>query len=154
MILISNSDDAASWLPGVTVVRDARPERGSLVGLHTALTHARSDVLVVAWDMPFVTSDLLGLIRSRAKGEPFATVPEGPRGAEPFCAVYTSSCLPTIRTALDEGDLRLWKILRRLPSVTRIPATDLTTVGDPGRLFFNVNDAQDLEIARGMAETG
>ena len=36
LILVSNAADAADWMSDVTIVPDARTERGSLVGLHTA----------------------------------------------------------------------------------------------------------------------
>jgi molybdopterin-guanine dinucleotide biosynthesis protein A len=150
LILLSNAHDAEHWLAGVTVVRDARPERGSLVGLHTALTHRSSPILVVAWDMPFVTSELLELIVSRSVHEPFATLPSGVEGPEPFCAAYMPACLPFVEAALDTGDLRMSSMLRRLPSATLIPANEVASIGDPTRLFFNVNTPHDLAVAEEM----
>jgi len=150
LILLSNAEDAECWLPGVTVIRDARSERGSLVGLHTALTHASSPILVVAWDMPFVTGELLALIVSRSVHEHFATLPTGVQGPEPFCATYTPACLPFVETALGSGDLRMSSMLRRLPSATLIPTSEVARIGDPARLFFNVNTLHDLTVAEEM----
>src|SRR2546428_649003 len=65
IMIVSNAEDAADWIPGIRVVHDLRPERGSLVGIHAAISHARAPVLVVAWDMPFVTRALLSTIRDR-----------------------------------------------------------------------------------------
>jgi molybdenum cofactor guanylyltransferase len=151
LLLVSNANDAPEWLPGVSTVSDIRPERGSLVGLHTALAHAQDDVMAVAWDMPFVTAELLELIRDRGRAEPFATVPEGERGLEPFCALYTRACIPVFERALDQTALRMSSALSCLPSITRISTLDVSSVGDPARLFFNVNDARDLAIADRMA---
>jgi molybdopterin-guanine dinucleotide biosynthesis protein A len=150
LILLSNADDTERWLPGVAVVRDERPERGSLVGLYTALTYTSSPILVVAWDMPFVTSELLELIVRRSVHERFATLPTGVEGPEPFCAAYTPNCLPFVEAALDAGDLRMSSMLRRLPSATLIPASELASLGDPARLFFNVNTPHDLAVAEEM----
>ncbi|MDB4878004.1 MAG: Molybdopterin-guanine dinucleotide biosynthesis protein [Gemmatimonadetes bacterium] len=147
LLLIGNSPDAASWLPHVLTVADVRPERGSLVGIHTALTQARATVFVVAWDMPFVSRELVRLIRDRAAGVEFATVPCGMDGPEPFCAIYTPACLPHVEAAIDAGDLRMSNLLARLPRVTYVPEADVSRVGDPDRLFFNVNDASDLAAA-------
>ncbi|HEY2025833.1 MAG TPA: molybdenum cofactor guanylyltransferase [Gemmatimonadaceae bacterium] len=151
MIVVSNMGGAADWLPGVNAVADLRPERGSLVGIHTALAHARETVLVVAWDMPFVNAELLRLIHDRSVTASFAAVPDGPFGPEAFCAAYGTACLPFIEAALDEGDFRLSTLLGRLPSVDHIANEAVRRAGDPARLFFNVNDAADLARAERLA---
>jgi molybdopterin-guanine dinucleotide biosynthesis protein A len=153
LIVISNAGESATWLPRIRVVSDVRRERGSLVGLHTALSVAGTSVMIVAWDMPFVSADLLRLIRDRGRLERFATVPEGSTGLEPFCAMYTPACIPIIESALDAGELRMSTMLARLPSLTRVSAAELVAVGDPARLFFNVNNAQDLKLAEEMASS-
>jgi molybdopterin-guanine dinucleotide biosynthesis protein A len=153
LILVSNAADAAHWMPGVAVARDARPERGSLVGLHTALSSstASDGALVVAWDMPFITAALLSLI-IEAKGDgAFAVVPEGPSGLEPMCAFYSRRCLPAIDAAIDGGDLRLSSFIERLSNVRRVVRSAVARVGDPLRLFFNVNTPGDLAAAEAMA---
>ena len=151
IIVVSNATDAPRWLPEARVVADVRIERGSLVGIHTALTRAGTDVIVVAWDMPFVTSSLMRLIRDRGRDERFATVPEGTKGLEPFCATYTPACLPILDAALDAGEFWMSTVLERLPSLTRITVAEMSTIGDPSRLFFNVNDAADLAFAEQMS---
>ncbi|HEY5060343.1 MAG TPA: molybdenum cofactor guanylyltransferase [Gemmatimonadaceae bacterium] len=151
MIVVSNMPGAADWLPGVNAVADLRPERGSLVGIHTALAHTRETVLVVAWDMPFVNAELLRLIRDRSAAASFAAVPDGPFGPEAFCAAYDAACLPFIEAALDGGDFRLSTLLGRLPSVDHVAKETVWRAGDPARLFFNVNDAADLARAERLA---
>lgn len=148
--IVSNADDAEQWDAGLPIVRDVRPERGSLVGLHTALITARTSVLVVAWDMPFVSRALLELITASGETEPFVTIPESPAGLEPFCALYTSACTPIVEAAIDAGDLRMSSMLRRFPSMTRLSEAEVTSVGDPARLFFNVNTPHDLAAAETM----
>jgi molybdopterin-guanine dinucleotide biosynthesis protein A len=153
LMVISNAPDAAQWLPGVPVHGDVRPERGSLVGLHTALTRAQADVLVVAWDMPFVSVPLLELIRDRPRGAALAIIPDGPRGLEPFCALYSRDCLPIIEAAIGAGDLRLSRLIASLPSIDRIPTPDIESLGDPTTLLFNVNTAEDLARAEAISAT-
>jgi molybdopterin-guanine dinucleotide biosynthesis protein A len=147
MLLVSNAPEASTWLPSARVVTDVRAERGSLVGLHSALVHARDTVLVVAWDMPFVTRELVSLIAFRAARSEYATVPMSESGAEPLCAAYTQACLPAIEAGLDEKDFRLSSLLARLPSVDYLSADELRTAGDSQRLFFNVNGSADLQAA-------
>jgi molybdopterin-guanine dinucleotide biosynthesis protein A len=152
LLLVSNAPDAASWLPGTRTVRDARPERGSLVGLHAALTHAGESVLAVAWDMPFVTSALLRIIAGTAAE--YAAVPLGPHGAEPFCALYTPACLPYLDAALDAIDLRVSSLLACLPRVDYLRDDQIAQSGNPARLFFNVNDAAGLAEANRLDAVG
>jgi molybdenum cofactor guanylyltransferase len=147
--LVSNSPGAGAWLPGVSSVTDARPERGSLVALHTALTEARGPVLVVAWDMPFVSPELLRRLVD-ATDEASAVIPEGPTGPEPLCAVYSPTCLPLIEASLDRGDFRLRSFVRALANVKVIRLDEVSRIGDPSRLFFNVNTVEDLVVAERM----
>lgn len=151
LILISSVTGASDWLPGVRVVPDGWRQRGSLVGIHAALTHARQPILLVAWDMPFVTGPLLRLLCDRATRSSFAAVPSSDSGLEPFCAVYTPKCLPWIEAAMAADDLRLSRVLERLPEFEQISVTDVSSVGDPARLFFNVNDTDDLAEAERLA---
>jgi molybdopterin-guanine dinucleotide biosynthesis protein A len=147
LILISNAPDADRWLEAVPAFADARVERGSVVGLHTALTHASDYVLVAAWDMPFVTPSLFALIAERAARSPYAVVPESTRGLEPLCAAYSTRCLPSIEAMIDAGEFRLSAVLDQLPSFERVAAADVATIGDPSRLFLNVNSPSELALA-------
>jgi molybdopterin-guanine dinucleotide biosynthesis protein A len=152
IVLIANAPDAPEWLPGVRVVRDRRPERGGLVGISTALEAAAgADVLVVAWDMPFVTPALLRTIASRLTPPIAAVVPYvGPR-AQGLCAAYAASCRPAADAAIARGDLAVSAFVDELPVVRRLGDAELSAIGDPARLFVNVNSAADLAAAEVLA---
>jgi molybdopterin-guanine dinucleotide biosynthesis protein A len=154
VILISGAPGAQDWLPGVRAISDTWRLRGSLVGIHSALAYAKQPILLVAWDMPFVTTALLEHIRDRATRSQFATIPESDAGLEPFCAAYTPECLPSIEAALAADDLRLGNLLARLPAYDRIPVDEIRAFGDPARLFFNVNSPPDLARAEALAAKG
>ncbi len=166
LLLVSNAPDASTWLPGVRTVPDVRPERGSLVALHTALHTAGDSVLVVAWDMPFVSAALLRRIVAEG-GDSLATIPEGATGLEPFCASYSPSCLPSLDAALDRGDFGVRAFLDQLSQLAQnaplaplaphtpvrvLPRHVVAEYGDPSRLFFNVNTLDDLAVAERMAD--
>jgi len=155
IVLIANAADAHDWLPGARVVRDARAERASVVGIHTALTAAAGEpVLVVAWDMPFVSAPLLAILRDRLRPGLDAVVPEGTDGLEPFCAVYAPSALAAIDAAIERHELRLGDVLASFGAVDRVPAAEVARFGPPETLFFNVNDRADLARAERMARGG
>jgi molybdopterin-guanine dinucleotide biosynthesis protein A len=148
-LLIANAPDASAWRPDLKTIPDARPGFGNLGGIYTAVTAEPGPVLCIAWDMPFVTEELLrALVQGAAAGAYDAFLPEssGPRGLEPLCAVYGPACGPAIARRLDNGDLQA---ISFHPDV-RVGILSLARVrafGDPAELFFNVNTPDDLERA-------
>lgn len=147
IVLVANDPKATTWVEGLRVVSDIRPERGSIVGIHTALATTGRTTVVVAWDMPFVTGSLLSLIAERGATESFAVIPEGENGLQPFCALYTPACLPLVEQAIGRGDFRATALPSRFPSFTRVLAGEIASIGEPAELFFNVNSPVDLERA-------
>ncbi|MFZ5623759.1 MAG: molybdenum cofactor guanylyltransferase [Gemmatimonadota bacterium] len=146
-VLIANAPDAASWRPGLRVIPDVRPGAGALGGIYTAVAAVPAPVVLVAWDMPFVTAEL---IRALADGLAAhdAVLPESDsrRGVEPLCAGYGPACEAPIRRCLDAGDRRAIafhpEVKVGILSLDRVRA-----FGDPDRLFFNVNTTDDLAQA-------
>lgn len=151
LLLIANVPGAEAWLPGVRVAPDVYRDRGSLGGVHAALVRAAGPVLVVAWDMPFVTTALLRALRVLGD-EADAAVPESDarHGLEPLCAYYAPTCLTSIERRLDAGDLRAAGFLDDV-RLARMPASAVAAFGDPARLFFNLNGPDDLSRARELA---
>lgn len=150
-LLVANAPGAAEWRTDLRVVTDHRPGSGTLGGLLTAVLEAPAPVVCVAWDMPFVPA---GLLRELAAGLADADVciPEsaGRRGMEPLCAAYGPAAGPAMAEALDRGDLRAIAFHDSV-RVTLLPESTVRRFGVPERLFFNVNTADELERANGMA---
>ncbi len=153
LLLIANDSAAGAWLPGVRTASDLRPGSGSLGGIHSALAHATGPVIVVAWDMPFVPSELLARLRQLG-AEADAAVPESGsrRGLEPLCAYYGQSCLSPIERRLDAGDLRVVSFYDDV-RIARLEAAIVRTFGNPDMLFMNVNAPDDLDLAEQYAST-
>jgi molybdopterin-guanine dinucleotide biosynthesis protein A len=154
LLVIANDPAAAAWLPGTRVMPDARRGEGALGGVHAALAHAASDVLLVAWDMPFVPAALLATLRARGESLGVdAVLPESAgsgRGVEPLCAWYSSRCLPAVTASLDAGDRRV-VAFHDAVRVAHISLEEVATFGDPARLFANVNSPGDLTRLEEMA---
>ncbi|MDF1502224.1 molybdenum cofactor guanylyltransferase, partial [Roseisolibacter sp. H3M3-2] len=101
LLLVAHAPDAAAWLPGVRVVGDVHGGMGALGGVHAALAHAGTDVLVVAWDMPFVSAGLLAALRDAGRAGAAAVLPVHPDGhVEPLCAWYAASCAAAAESLL------------------------------------------------------
>ena len=146
-LLVANATDAPAWRPDLRVAADVRPGLGSRGGIYPAVIEAPAPVVCVAWDMPFVTPTL---IRTLAVGladwDAFVPESNGPRGLEPLCAGYGPACEPAIAAALAAGDLRAIGFHGAV-RVGRLPLEAVRRLGDPARLFFNVNTADDLARA-------
>jgi molybdopterin-guanine dinucleotide biosynthesis protein A len=147
-LLVANAPEAPSWRPDLRVVPDARPGFGSLSGIHTAIVSASGPVLCVAWDMPFVTPELLRALADGGGQAYDAFLPEsgGRRGVEPLCAVYGPACGPAIERQLARGDLRAIGFHAAV-RVGTLPLDRVRAFGDPALLFFNVNTPEDLARA-------
>jgi len=151
LLVISNDPDAADWIEDAEVAGDVLPGRASLIGIHAALVHAATDVVVVAWDMPFVPATLLEALRRRLHGSVGAVIPTGAHGLEPACAAYAAGALPHIERRVKTGELKLADLADAIPTVDRMAASDVARFGDPDVVFLNVNHPDDLARAEAIA---
>jgi molybdopterin-guanine dinucleotide biosynthesis protein A len=149
-LLIANSPEAPSWRDDLRVRQDVRPGLGAVGGILTAVVEAPAPVVVVAWDMPFVTVPLLRTLASRLDGAD-ACLPGsgGPRGMEPLCAAYGPACGPAIEAAVEAGDHRAIGFHDRI-RVSILSGGTLAALGDPAVLFFNVNTPDDRAEAEAL----
>jgi molybdopterin-guanine dinucleotide biosynthesis protein A len=133
------------------VIHDIVPGCGPLGGLHAALTAARGDrVLLVACDMPFLSSPFLAHLLSLANDVDIV-VPQSERGYHPLCAVYSTACLAPAAARLADGRLKMRELLDAMRTRV-VPIDEIRRFGDPDRLLANVNtpaDYADLEALQG-----
>ena len=151
-LVVANDPRAASWFPGERVVPDGTRGFGPLMGLATALAAAGgAAVLVVAWDMPFVTGALLRAVRERGERAGAAAAPMhgAARWIEPLCAYYPPEALSACRALLDGGERRAAALLEVLPGVITLDDEALASFGDPARLFDSVDSPEDLAALGG-----
>ena len=127
---------------GFPVISDRIADCGPLGGLHAALSVTTAEWnLLVACDMPAVTSDLLKeLLASADVSGADAVVPETPQGLEPLCAVYHARLLPIVESAIHSKLLKMQDFVATI-QVRRWPAPDAS-------LFRNLNTPQQLSGAR------
>lgn len=154
IVLAANDADASTWTPGIRVLRDIHESAGGLAGIEAALSLGRN-AIVVAWDMPFVTADLLQVIAEAAARESAdAVVPRsmGPIGFEPFCAFYAVSAAPQLSAFLERGGRAAHEFIGQLQQPRFVEDETILRLGDPARFFFSVNTPADLERANAMAD--
>lgn len=126
---------------GLECVQDIVPEKGVLGGIYTALKSAGTSWAFVAGaDMPFITVSLIVMLLEQRRGAD-AVIPRGPRGLEPLCAVYSTSCIASFERGLEEGTL---KIMAALDGLAVLSPEVTPKDGEPDP-FININYPEDLE---------
>jgi molybdopterin-guanine dinucleotide biosynthesis protein A len=154
LLVIANDERVATAI-GLPWRRDVLEGIGALAGVHSALLWARergdSGVLVVGCDMPFIEAGLLRELIARSDMADIV-IPgsDGPRGVEPLCAWYRTSCIDAIERAVESGDRRMIGFHDRVRTC-RIPPDDVARFGDPARMFLNINTPADVAAAELIA---
>lgn len=114
-------------------IADLQPGFGPLSGIHAALSQRRAALnLVVACDMPCLSSDLLAELFERAQAGCYRCVAaEDAVSVHPLCAVYHADALPTVERAMHEGQFRLTSLLRALDVVSVHQGSSLPNCNTP-----------------------
>ncbi len=146
------SDSLPDALADTGLAPDRMPGLGPLSGIHTALVGAKSPVIVVACDMPFVTTSFLAGLAERLEPGFDAVVPESSRGPVAVCAVYRHRCLPLLEEQLKRSDLSAQAFTRALE--TRwVRNEELRQLDPTGRCLTNLNTPEDYEAALAVVES-
>jgi molybdopterin-guanine dinucleotide biosynthesis protein A len=149
-LLVANDSGAARWRPDLRVTADVHPGCGSLGGIYTAVVSGPGPVLCVAWDMPFVTPQLLSALVAGAAGfDAFLPESGGPRGVEPLCGVYSPACAAAIALRLARGELAATAFHPDV-AVGILPLERVRAMGSSQWLFYNVNRPADLARAEAL----
>lgn len=92
--------------PWVQCIAEESP-RSPLVAFAAALPQMQTDwVLLLACDLPRINGEALQQWTTQLEqvSEPaIALVPKSPKGWEPLCGFYRSSCLPSLENYLEQG---------------------------------------------------
>lgn len=136
---------------GYVVQPDLRPGLGPLSGIHAALATAESStVLVVACDLPFVTTELLAGIIELMEDGTEAVVPRVSGRAVPVCALYRRACLDRLQARLDRGELKAQQFVASL-ATTYVDEDVLARLDPQGICLKNINTPEDFEQAQTIA---
>ena len=149
IILVGTAERPPEW-PDLEVWPDLRPGCGSLGGVYTALKAGAAPVLVVACDLPFLTSAFLAFLFD-ALGDRDAVVPRTEDGLHPTCGVWAPACAEPIGRRLDSGRLKVAEALAGL-RVREVGPREIEPFDPDGLLLMNLNTPEDL--SRAVARAG
>jgi molybdenum cofactor guanylyltransferase len=123
----------------VPVLRESAPDFHPLHGVVEALRAAHGrPVVVIACDMPFASGTLLSWL-ARIPGN---AVPSVGGVLEPLLARYDGAALNALALGIAEGEAAQETVRALYPRL--IARAEIAAFGDPERLFFNVNEPEDL----------
>ena len=146
------SDLLPDTLADSSLTPDRLPGLGPLSGIHTALVGTESPVIVVACDMPFVTTSFLAGLAERLEPDFDAVVPESSRGPVAVCGVYRHRCIPMLEEQLSRNALSAQSFTRTLE--TRwVRNEELKQLDPTGRCLMNLNTPKDYEAALAVVES-
>jgi molybdopterin-guanine dinucleotide biosynthesis protein A len=148
VVVAAPGQDVPPLPPGVTVVRDARPQRGPLQGLLAgleALPGRCAAAFLSSCDVPFLRPafirrliELLGAAR--------VAVPHVEGRHHPLAALYRLDVLTEVRRLLAADRMRPVFLFDAVP--TRVVTADELAAADPGlRTLCNLNTPADYEAA-------
>ncbi len=141
------------FAPFAPVVEDIFHNCGPLGGIHAALTTSSTEFnLMLAVDMPFVSSAFLQYLMSQAQGAPEATVvvPRSSGRRQPLCAIYRREFADAAETALRAGQNRIDRLFDEVR--TRVlEQEELEGAGFSSNLFRNLNTPEELEAEKRRA---
>lgn len=153
LLIVTSQEQSDLPVTGKTeILVDVYPGKGPLGGIYTGLTAARSERnIAVACDMPFLNTKLLCHMIELCRDFD-AVVPRLANGMiEPLHAVYSRSCLESMKTRLENNQLGITSYLKQ-QRVRYVEETECRRF-DPELLsFFNINHQADLERAIKLVE--
>ena len=151
VIISANNPERYSDFP-YRVIPDSVPQGGALVGLHSSLTVARTDLaFVVACDMPFLSRGLIRHMMDNVESCD-AFVPVVNEYLEPLHAIYSRRCLDAIEKHIDMKDRHLRSFYDDV-NVGYLDEDAIRKFTAPEKVFFNVNTPEDLQKARTILST-
>lgn len=128
-------------------IADARPGWGPLAGIEAALRDTDADWnLIVACDMPLLTTGLLGRLLGQAvELEADCLIPEAAGHRHPLAAAYHRRCVGEVSRALDDGVRRVLDAVARVRCAAwQVPLVDQFR-------FSNANTPGEWEELRRLA---
>ena len=148
-VAVAAREEAQTGATRTHWIQDEPNVEGPLAGLCAALRFARDGgsvaVLTIAADMPFLPQDLSQQL-VRGIGDACAAIARSSGHLHPVCGLWRTSALDMVPDYVASGHLSL----RGFAETVGFEAVEWPT--DPTDPFFNINSAEDLEMAERLLE--
>jgi molybdopterin-guanine dinucleotide biosynthesis protein A len=148
--IVGSKEKFAAFAP---VVEDIFRDCGPLGGIHAALRASPTELnLMLAVDMPFVSSAFLQYFITQARGASDAAVvvPRGDAGWQPLCAIYRREFTGVAERALRAGRNRIDRLFDELRTRV-IVQEEFEGAGFSPAIFRNLNTPEALQAEKRRA---
>ncbi|MFT7670976.1 MAG: molybdopterin-guanine dinucleotide biosynthesis protein A [Planctomycetota bacterium] len=133
---------------GLALALDERADCGAIAGVVAGLAAIKtSHALVIASDMPFLTTEVLSSLVNHARENQLdACFLSSGEGYEPLCAIYSRRCLPVMRAVLETGRKQVTAFIDHAQETGITLRVDQLVVD--GACLANLNTQDELARAR------
>ncbi len=142
VILVSNEKERYEYI-GIPVIEDLIKGLGPIGGIYTGLMSISNQAgFFIACDMPFVNKQLIRYMVD-VQDNHAAVVPMVADNAEPLHAIYSKSCLGTIKKLIDSNAYQIRLSYEKMP-VRYIKEDEIKKFCVPSKAFSNINTPDAL----------
>ena len=122
------------------IIPDVIEDKGPVGGIYTALSHAKSDsVLVLSCDIPKITTEVVAFLLEKARQKPAKiTFLSDGKNDYPLIGVYPRGCLASFKISTEKDELKLRRLVESLPH-QKIELNPKRTIS-----LQNINTRSDL----------
>ena len=148
IIIVTNDPVSYLEFSDAAVVTDIYKDKGPLGGVYTGLFYTKTPyAFACPCDMPFLNKDFIDYMIGLA-GHHDVIVPELPEGYQALHAIYSRSCLPSIKRLLLLDKLKVTGFYRDMRVLT-VTDAQICSFNQDGHLFQNLNTPEDVDKTRG-----
>jgi len=139
IIIVTNQPELYQNLDA-GIVTDNEKGIGPLMGLYCGLKASDQELnFITTSDTPFLSPELVEYLLNQS-GTVDAVVPNGEKGLEPLCAVYSKNCIPSIEKVMNQRKVRSFFEYIKILYISK----EIIQKIDPeGLSFFNINSEDD-----------
>lgn len=122
-----------------STVKDIVIDKGPIGGIYTALANSESELnLILSCDIPLISTELLLELIEKHSTDFDITIFEDANKIHPLIGIYSKNCLPVLKKAMDENDLKMMHLFSK--SNHQI----IYVEENKSKLFNNINSIAEL----------
>lgn len=142
-LLLSTNSPQDLAFTGLQTIEDLHKDCGPLGGIHSALAHAQTKIVVFAGcDMPFLDGRIFPFLADYLMHHR-AAAPMHNGFRETLCMVIRKDCLEEVESVIQERNFKLLQLHDRLNTAfVEVTAQDFYSP----KMFHNINTRADLDI--------